>query len=78
MVHIDLAGMVVRRIRLANLTPEVKDQTIRAALPPYEEVQKVLEGTWSKAYRYMVHNVVHIAVTNLKKHLPSHMILAAT
>ena len=39
MVHIDLAGMVVRRIRLANLAPETKDHTIRAALSPYGEVK---------------------------------------
>jgi hypothetical protein len=66
MVHIDLADMVVRRIRLANLAPEVNDHTIRAALSPYGEVKEVLEGTWSKAYRYKVYNGVRIAATNLK------------
>ena len=66
MVHIDLAGMGVRRIRLANLAPEVKDHTIRAVLSSYGEVKEVLEDTWSKAYRYKVYNGVRIAVTNLK------------
>ena len=47
-VHIDLAGMVVRRIRLANLAPETKDLTIRVVLSPYGEVKEMLEGTWSK------------------------------
>ena len=58
--------------------PEVKDHTIRAALSPYGEVKEVLEDTWSKAYRYKVYNGVRIAVTNLKKHLPSHMIIVGT
>jgi len=72
MVHIDLTGMGVRSIRLANLAPEVKDHTKRAALSSYGEVEEVLEDTWSKAYRYKVYNGARIAVTNLKKHLPSH------
>jgi hypothetical protein len=78
LVHIDLAGMGVRHIRLANLAPELKDHTIRAALSPYGEVKEVLEDTWSKTYRYKVCNGVSIAVTNLKKHFPSHMIIAGT
>ena len=66
MGHIDLAGMVVRRIRLTNLDPEVKDHTIRAALFPFGEVKEMLEDRWSKAYRYKVYNGVRIAATNLK------------
>ena len=78
MVQLELAGMVVRRIRQANLSPEVNDHTIRAALSPYGEVKKVLENTWSKAYRCNVYNGVRIAVTNLKKYVSSHMIIAGT
>jgi len=54
MVYIDSVDMGVRRIRLANLAPEVKDHTIRAALSPCAEVKDVLEDTWTKAYRYKV------------------------
>jgi len=67
LVHTDLAGMGVRRIRLANLAPEVNDRKIRAALSPYGEVKEVYEDTWSKGYRYNVYDGVRIAVTNLKK-----------
>ena len=77
-VHIDWAGMGVRRIRLANLPPEVPDRIIRGALSPYGEVTEVHADTWSKAYRYPVYNGIRIAVTKLKKHLPSHMIIANT
>jgi len=66
LVHIDLPGMGVRRIRLANLAPGMKEKTIREALSPYGEVKEVHEDTWSKGYRYQVYNGVRIAVTNLK------------
>jgi hypothetical protein len=42
-VHIDLAGMGIRRIRIANLPREVPDRTIRQALSPYGEVTEVHE-----------------------------------
>jgi len=78
-VHIEWAGMGVRRIRLANLPPEVTDRTIRGALSPYGEVTEIHEDSWSSAYRYPVYNGILIAVTKLKKkHLPSHTIIAAT
>jgi hypothetical protein len=66
----------VRRIRLANLPPEVTDRTIGGALSPYGEVTEIHEDSRSSAYRYPVYNGIRIAVTKLKKHLPSHMIIA--
>jgi hypothetical protein len=77
-VHIEWAGMGVRRIRLANLPPEVTDRMIRGALSPYGEVTEIHEDSWSSAYRYPVYNGIRTAVTKLKKHLPSHTIIAAT
>jgi len=65
LVHIELAGMGVRHIRLAGLAPEVKEKTIRQALSPYGEVKEVHEDACSKGYRYQVYNGVGIAVTNL-------------
>jgi hypothetical protein len=44
-VHIDLAGMDVRRIGLANLPPEVPDRMIRDALSQYGEVTEVQEDS---------------------------------
>jgi hypothetical protein len=64
-VHNDLAGMGVRRIRLANLPPEVADRMIREALSQYGEVTEVQEDSWSKAHRYPVYNGIRIAVSKL-------------
>jgi hypothetical protein len=53
-VQVYLAGMGKRRIRLANLPPEVPERTIRQALAQYGEVKNVNEVSWSRAYRYPV------------------------
>ena len=78
LVNISLTGIGIRHIRLAGLAPEVKEKTIREALSPYGDVRDVYEETWSKEYPYQVYNGVRIAMTNLKKHLPSRMIIAGS
>ena len=78
LVNINLARMGIRRIRLAGLAPEVKEKTIRGALSSYGDVREVYEETWSKGFRYQVYSGVRIAMTNLKRHLPSHMIIAGS
>jgi hypothetical protein len=70
--------MSYRRIRLANLRLELPDRVIREASAPYGEVKEVHEETWSKAYRYPVYNGIRVATTQLKHHLPSHMVIAGT
>jgi hypothetical protein len=77
MVHVDLAGIGVRRIRLANLPSEVPDQTTREALAQYGEVKEVNEDSLSNAYRYPVSNGISIVVTP-QKLFPSHLIIAGT
>jgi len=55
-VNIDQAGMGTKRIRIANLPPEIPDNTLRDALEPYGKVLEVQTESWSKAYRYAVPN----------------------
>ena len=51
MAHINMAGMGIRRIRLAGLAPEVKEKkTIRDALSTYGDVREVYEEKWAKGY----------------------------
>ena len=50
-VQIELAAMSTRRIRIANLPPEVPDRVIREALSTYGEVKDIREETWSRAYK---------------------------
>jgi len=75
-VRIEMTGMGTRRVRIANLPPEVSEGTIRAALGPYGDVKSIQEETWSKAYRYAVANGIKVAMIRLTKNLPSHMTIA--
>jgi len=70
------AGMGIRKVRIANLPPEVPDRTIRDTLAKYGEMKDTKEELRTKAYRYKVSNGIRIVEMNLKLHLPSHMIMA--
>ena len=75
-LQLELAGLGIRRIRIANLPPEVPERIIRETLSKYGDVTAISEETWSKAYRYPVPNGTRIAVTRLKQHITSHMKMA--
>jgi len=75
-VRLEVAGMGMRRIRLANLPPEVTESNIRAAMASYGEIVSIKDEMWSKAYRYKVANGVKIIAMKLAKHLPSQMNIA--
>jgi len=74
-VKLMVAGMGPRRIRLANLPPELNNTTIRMALSHYGDVQSIQDETWAKHYRYIVSNGVRIVMMTLKKHIPSHIVI---
>ena len=65
-----------RRIRIANLPPEVIERSIRAALASYRETVSIQYEIWSKAYRHKVANRVEVIMMKLAKHLPSQMNIA--
>jgi hypothetical protein len=66
----------MRRVRIANLPPEVPDAVIRTVLSSYGEVQGVQAETWSRVYRCTVANGIRIASIALTKHIPSHVTMA--
>jgi len=66
----------MRRIRIANLPPEVPERTLRVAMAPYGETVSIHDKTRSKAYRYTVANGINLIVMKLNKRLPSHMNIA--
>jgi hypothetical protein len=75
-VRLMIAGMGTKRIRLANLPPELPTMVIRSALSQYGDVLSIHDETWAKHYRYTVSNGVRIAMMTLKKHIPSHITVA--
>jgi len=48
-VQLELAGMGIRRIRIANLPPEMPDRIIRETVSTFGDVTEISEETWSKA-----------------------------
>jgi hypothetical protein len=68
-----MAGLGTRRIRIANLPPEVPEGPIRIALAQYGDIKSIQEESWSKAYRYAVSNsikIVTMALKNIFHHTP--------
>ena len=75
-VKIELAGLGTRKVRIANLPPELPNSTVRIAMGPYGVVQSISDEQWAAHYRYAVSNGVRIVQMTLNKHLPSHMTIA--
>jgi hypothetical protein len=65
--------MGMRKVRIANLPPEVPDVVIRTVLSSYRELKDVQTETLSRSYRYPVANGTRIATITLAKHIPSHI-----
>lgn len=72
-VNIEIAGMGTKKVRIACLPPEVKENEIRICLSKYGEVRNIRDEMWTSGYRYKVYNGIRIADIRLKQHLPSHI-----
>ena len=75
-VIIDMAGMSTKRIRVANLPPEVHNDTLHESLASFGKVLNIHAETWARIYRYPVSNGVRQVVMHLTRHLPSHLTIA--
>jgi hypothetical protein len=75
-VQIEIAGMGTKKLRVANLPPEVKDSEITAHITKYGEVSRITDETWASACRYKVYNGIKIIEMSQKQHLPSNMSIA--
>ena len=61
----------MRRLRVANLPPEVADRTLKMALGAYGEIRDIQAETWSNALRYPVANGIRVVSMTLIQHIPS-------
>jgi predicted enzyme related to lactoylglutathione lyase len=55
-VTLAVDGLGTKRIRVANLPPEVSHDELRAALTPYGKTVNIKTEKWSNNYRYSVDN----------------------
>jgi hypothetical protein len=72
-VRLEIAGMGTRRVRLANLPPEIPNSKIRTTLSQYGTIQTITDETWSNNYRYSVANGIRLIVMTLQQHIPSNI-----
>jgi hypothetical protein len=75
-VQIERADLGTRKIRVANLPPEVPQTTLRTAMTPYGTVHTINNEQWSTKYRYVVDNGIRIIQMAINKHIPSHITVA--
>jgi len=73
---IDIAGLGSRRIRVANLPPELTNTTIRTSLTPYGTIHTITDEAWSTRHRFRVLNGVRVVHMTLNRLLPSHLAIA--
>jgi hypothetical protein len=74
-VRIEAAGLGTKRVRLANIPPEVPDNVIKMVLERYGEVKGMHAETWSQAYRYPLDNGIRVTVVTQVAHIPSHILV---
>jgi hypothetical protein len=75
-VEIAVAGMGYKKLRVANLPPEVLDDTLKNALTPFCQIMNVQKEKWAPTYRYTVDNGIRQVAVVITKHVPSHLIIA--
>jgi len=74
-VRVEVAGMGMKKVRIAGLPPEIKEHTVKEHLTKFGEI-RIRDELWAAAFRYKVYNGVRIAEIKLKKHIPSHLSIA--
>jgi hypothetical protein len=70
-VTVALAGVGTKRVRIANLTPEIPNEVLRDATALWKGAVHI--ESWSKACRYAVSNGILQAKVVMNKHAPSHL-----
>jgi hypothetical protein len=75
-VAIAVAGIGCKKLRVANLPPEVMDDTLRTALAPFGQIMDIQKEKWARTYRYIVDNGIRQVTMVLTQHVPSHLVIA--
>ena len=75
-VNVAMAGLGTKRVRIANLPPEVSNETRRATLAPFGRIVGTQNERWSKEYRYAVDNGVRQVTMVLSRNASFHLTVA--
>jgi hypothetical protein len=63
--------MDTKRLRIANLPPEIANDVLREALAPFRKILDLRTDSWSKTYRYVVSNGIPLATVDTICAVPS-------
>jgi hypothetical protein len=74
--RISTAAVGKRRLRVANLVPEVSDGVLRLVLSGYREVMDIQVESWSRFDRYTVAIGIRLAMITLAPHIASQITVA--
>jgi hypothetical protein len=55
-----------KKLRIANLAPEVPNSTLLQAISPYGIVEDIQNEKWTRTYRYQVYNGIRVVSISLK------------
>jgi hypothetical protein len=74
-VKTEIAGMGMKKARIAKLPPEFQDNAIRDIMKKYGDPKVIYAELWSRVYIYPVANGIRIVDIQLKQHIPTHMLI---
>jgi hypothetical protein len=75
-VETAVAGKGHKKVRVANLSPEILYDTVREAFAPFCQVLNIQKEMRARTYRYTVANGVRQINMPLTQHIPSHLVIA--
>jgi len=75
-IRIEAVGLGMRRVRVANIPPEVEEKTLKMAPGAFGEILDIQPEIWPNAFRYRVSNGVRVVNMSLVKHILSHVVAA--
>jgi hypothetical protein len=75
-VQLEMAGLGLRTVRLANLPPELPLEVIKSAMGRYGKAENITEEQWSNLYRYRFGNDIRLVSFDIHNHIPSHIYIA--
>jgi hypothetical protein len=74
-VTLDVAGMGVRKVRIANLSPEAPDTAVRVIMSRFGDVRSVSEEKWPRSYPLRIPNGIRVVELLMRKHIPSSLLI---
>jgi hypothetical protein len=75
LIRVELAGIGLKKVRVANLPPKMPNGILQDALSKYGDIKRITDEHWSNRYRYRTESGIRLVEIHLRKRIPSHMSL---